>query len=68
MTDIVERLRGLAPVTNAETRAAIEEAAAEIERLRAALGMFSCDCTEEELCKFPHACRNYIARTALEGK
>lgn len=38
------------------------------ERLRAALDMFSCDCTEEELCKFPHACRNYVARAALEDK
>ena len=35
MDDIVERLRDLAPVTNAETRAAMTEAAAEIERLRA---------------------------------
>ena len=34
MTDIVERLRELAPVTNTETRTAMTEAAAEIERLR----------------------------------
>lgn len=37
MADIVERLRDLAPVTNAETRAAMTDAASEIERLRAAL-------------------------------
>lgn len=35
MTNIVERLRDLAPVTNAETRATMTEAAAEITRLRA---------------------------------
>ena len=40
MTDIVERLRELAPVTNAETRAAMTEAASEIESLRAALELY----------------------------
>ena len=50
MSDIVDRLRGLAPVTNAETRAAMEEAADEIERqaaelrsLRAALEPFAAE-------------------------
>ena len=41
---------------------------AENERLRAALELFACDCSESELCKFPHACRNYIARAALDGR
>ena len=41
---------------------------AENEKLRAALEMFACDCVENDLCKFPHACRNYVARAALEGK
>ena len=41
---------------------------ADYERLRAALELFACDCIEDKLCKFPHACRNYVARTALEGK
>lgn len=41
---------------------------AENERLRAALELFACDCLESELCKFPHACRNYIARAALAAQ
>ena len=39
MKDIVERLRELAPVTNTETRTAMTEAAAEIERLRKDLSL-----------------------------
>lgn len=38
---------------------------ADNERLRAALELFACDCAESEICKFPHACRNYIARATL---
>ena len=38
-------------------------------RLRAALGLFACDCIESgNLCPSPQNCRNYIARSALEGK
>jgi hypothetical protein len=39
----------------------------EIERLRAALKLFACDCTGKELCQLPQGCTNYIARIALEG-
>ena len=43
--------------------------AAEVERLRAALELFACDCIESgNLCPSPHACRNYVARAALEGR
>ena len=66
MADIVERLRDLAAIDNCQ---ASLEAAAEIERLRAALGLFACDCIESgNLCPSPQNCRNYIARAALEGK
>ena len=51
-----------------EYRKKIAEQAAEIERLRAALKLFACDCAENDLCKFPHACRHYIARAALNGE
>ena len=38
-------------------------------RLRAALGLFACDCIESgNLCPSPENCRNYIARAALEGR
>jgi hypothetical protein len=37
----------------------------EIERLRAALRLFACECVVEgTLCSFPDNCRNYIARAA----
>ena len=50
-----------------EYRKKIAEQAAEIERLRAALGLFACDCIESgDLCPSPQNCRNYIARVALE--
>ena len=44
------------------------EAAAEIERLRAALAMFACDCTVAERCADPDNCRNFQARRILEVK
>jgi hypothetical protein len=46
---------------------ALREAAKEIERLRAALELFECDCEGEELCFNTDNCRNFIARTALSG-
>jgi hypothetical protein len=52
-------------------RAANEEIIAlraEIERLRAALEVFACDCEGEELCFNTDNCRNFIARAALEGR
>ena len=52
-----------------EYRKKIAEQAAEIERLRAALVLFACDCIESgDLCPSPQNCRNYIARAALEGR
>ena len=42
---------------------------AEVERLRAALELFACDCIDSgNLCPSPQNCRNYIARAALEEK
>ncbi len=60
----IERLREW----NAEIALNAREFAAENERLRAALEVFACDCTEDSLCRVPHACRNYVARAALEGR
>lgn len=53
---------------NAEQIIRIAALEADNEKLRAALEMFACDCVENDLCKLPHACRNYVARAALEGK
>lgn len=53
---------------NAEQIIRIAALEAENEKLRAALEMFACDCVENDLCKLPHACRNYVARAALEEK
>jgi hypothetical protein len=39
---------------------------AEVERLRAALKLFECDCEGEELCFNTDNCRNFIARAALK--
>ncbi len=75
MSDIVERLREVAERADANYPVIMQQAAdtitalrAENERLRAALELFACDCAEDDLCKFPHACRNYVARAALEEK
>ena len=47
----------------------LADARTESMRLRAALGLFACDCIESgNLCPSPQNCRNYIARAALEGK
>ena len=46
----------------------LADARTESMRLRAALRLFACDCSERELCKFPHGCTNYIARAALEAE
>ena len=53
-----------------EYRRKIAEQAAEIERLRATLEVFACDCGPggEEPCPKPENCRNHIARAALEGR
>lgn len=51
-----------------EYRKKIAEQADEIERLRAALAMFVCDCTVAERCAVPDSCRNFQARRVLEGK
>ncbi len=40
--------------------------AAEVERLRAALKLFECDCEGDEFCYRREHCRNYIARAALK--
>ena len=40
---------------------------AEIERLRAALALFACDCTVDERCAVPDNCRNFQARKHLES-
>lgn len=37
----------------------------ELERLRAALALFACDCTVSERCVVPDACRNFAARRIL---
>ena len=41
---------------------------AEVEKLRAALELFACDCKGEELCFNTDNCRNFKARAALEEK
>ena len=41
---------------------------AEVEKLRAALELFACDCKGEELCVTTDNCRNFKARAALEEK
>ena len=69
MTDIVQRLLKLAERERpyGSLPDTLDEAAAEIERLRAALELFACDCIESgDLCPSPQNCRNYIARAALE--
>lgn len=53
---------------NAVYESRLQDKEAENEKLRAALKLFACDCAEDDLCKFPHACRNYVARAALEEK
>ena len=53
---------------NTEQITRIAALEAKVERLRAALELFACDCTGDKLCKFPHACRNYVARAALAEK
>ena len=60
----------MSDIVTGSTAMALELTAlrAENEKLRAALEMFACDCVENDLCKFPHACRNYVARAALEEK
>lgn len=79
MTDIVEVLTppnsfsdtATAIVSAGEMRDAVAEITslrAENERLRAVVKLFACDCAENDLCKFPHACSHYIARAALAAQ
>lgn len=67
MSDIVKRLWEMYCEYEYYART-VQEAADEIERLRAALQMFACACADEHLCSVPDNCRNYLARAALEGK
>ena len=68
MADIVKRLLHLAERERpyGSLPDTLEEAAAEIERLRAALDLFACDCEGEQRCFNPDNCQHYIARAALE--
>lgn len=77
MSDVVERLRSTADMfeladaprhTVLHMRAAADEITAlraEVERLRAALALFACDCTVNERCAVPDNCRNFQARRTL---
>ena len=44
----------------------LHRAADEIERLRAKLALFACDCAVNERCAVPDNCRNFQARRMLE--
>jgi len=76
MSDIVERLRdsdttrrvgeSYADVHERRQRDR-DEAAYEIERLRAALALFACDCAVNERCAIPDNCRNFQARRCTEN-
>jgi chromosome segregation ATPase len=48
-------------------RRRVAETDAEIERLRAALALFACDCAVSERCAVPDNCRNFQARRMLEA-
>lgn len=53
----------------AVARKIVTEQQLQIASLRAALELFACDCKDSgNLCASPQNCRNYIARSALEGK
>jgi hypothetical protein len=52
----------------AEAASEITRLKAEVERLRAALEMFACDCAVHERCVVPDNCRNFQARRALNKK
>lgn len=68
MSDLVRRLRDPAFGTETSERNLMNQAADRIEQLEAALRLFACPCADEHLCSVPDNCRNYLARTALEGK
>jgi hypothetical protein len=68
MSDLVERLREVAERADANYPAVIEQAAARIAQLEAALAMFVCDCTVSERCPAPDNCRNFKARRMLEER
>ena len=63
--DIVRRLRNPPFGTETSERNIMDAAADEIERLREALALFSCDCSPKIACVDPINCRNSIARAAL---
>ena len=46
---------------------AFKRQAAEIERLRAKLALFACDCAVSERCAVPDNCRNFQARRMSEA-
>ena len=52
---------------NASFGDAFKRQAAEIERLRAKLALFACDCAVNERCAVPDNCRNFQARRMLEA-
>jgi len=65
MNDIVEMLRSVSPDDYGECCEVMSKAAAEIERLWAALEPFACDCTVSERCAGSDNCRNFQAAAAL---
>ena len=69
MSDLVERLRSLAAVDNCqaslEAADEITRLTAEVEKLRAVLEMFACNCEGDDICFNIDNCRNYTARAAL---
>lgn len=67
MTDIVKRLRAIEQAAQ-RVMERMREQDAEIERLRAALRVFACDCTVGERCAIPDNCRNFQARRTLEPR
>lgn len=71
LTEETNRLRTAVQATATtlhETDRQSDRLRAEVERLRAALEIFACDCTLAEECAIPSNCRNYLARAALGGE